>query len=312
MVHSASTRGISHRCVPQDRAAGGVAVCLLTSRLDAALHRAVAPGFPPDLQTHDLANRARSSMPCSSAIRPCVSNWATSCTGQGTRQPRPRIRSRPPRPCPSPSRSWLALVGAGTLLAWRDRHPDPREALHRLCSPLLLQVGRFSSCPDLHHLAGDPHLAIAGLSGRPRRAALPPRVRPHGRPSSRLFPGWSQARSLGRTDAVVPDGPHVHPGGTIRAADTPRESGAERVVVADYETRRVRDTWSRLPSSMRPLVARERGARPARFSDTHPAATCSYPRRLPHGLQPAHESGSAGERRRSGGTGSPAGRGATR
>ena len=73
----------------------------------------------------------------------------------------------PPTWTPWRAVAWV-VVAAGAVLAWRNRHPSPQEALLRFSGVyLLLQVGAlYMGGRDLHHLAqATPTLAItAGLA----------------------------------------------------------------------------------------------------------------------------------------------------
>ncbi|MCK6503576.1 glycosyltransferase family 39 protein [Myxococcota bacterium] len=149
-------------------------------------------------------------------------------------------------PGPSPLRlAGLALVLAGTALAWRDRHPTPAEALLRFTSLLLLlQLGLlWLVARDLHHLAmATPTLAIvAGLAlDRLAAVATPPRSPARARVALILALPLLIAgvRSLARTDAVVgqvavPTFPRA---GQAALADLLARHDVQRLLVADYES----------------------------------------------------------------------------
>jgi len=252
-----------------------LAVLVLTAPLwVAAIHRAVAPELPADLRTHDLGgqqwNRVLNALQLGrTPVREELGNiraWAGSPLAFLSRA----YGVEPTSDLLSPLRGlgWL-LVGAGALLAWRDRHPTPREALHRLCTVfLLLQVGLLLLVArDLHHLAqAAPTLAVvAGLSLDALAGHwTPPRGPRRAGAVLGLCLPWILAGSLAlwQTDALVNRVrvPTFTRGGQAALVSLLRESGAERVVVADYESYGVFET---LAPDLRvehawPLVARER------------------------------------------------------
>ena len=112
---------------------------------------------------------------------------------------------------PSPWRllGWL-LVGLGSLLAWRDRHPTPKTALLRLLSLALpLQIGAlWLAARDLHHLAMLAPLVAAwfGLAAEHLCALVtPPRSFARARLALLLALPWMLAgsRDALSTDAVL-------------------------------------------------------------------------------------------------------------
>jgi hypothetical protein len=151
-----------------------------------------------------------------------------------------------PSPGPSPWRvvGW-ALVGAGSLLAWRDRHATPQVALLRFMTvfvPLqlsaLLLVAR-----DLHHLASTAPmvaiwaaLAIDHLAGQvaPSRSLRRSLVG-----LALALPWvWSGAHALLQTDAVVDSItiPTFTERGQEALGKLLDDAGAQRVVLCDYES----------------------------------------------------------------------------
>lgn len=149
-------------------------------------------------------------------------------------------------PGPSPLRlAGLALVLAGTALAWRDRHPTPAEALLRFSSLLLvLQLGLlWLVARDLHHLAmATPTLVIvAGLAlDRLAAVATPPRSPARARVALILALPLLVAgvRSLARTDAVVGQVavPTFSQQGQAALATLLGRHDVQRLLVADYES----------------------------------------------------------------------------
>ena len=252
-----------------------LAVVVLTSPLwIAALHRALAPDLPADLRTHDLGGSqwARVLNALQMGRTPAreelgnVLSWAGDPLGFLARAYSVEGGGW------SPWRvvGWL-LLGGGAALAWRDRHPTPRLALHRLCTLFLIfQVGLLLLVArDLHHLAqAAPTLAIvAGLSidalaglrappGGPARARL----------ALLLALPWmvDGARTLWRTDPLIEriEVPTFTRSGQAALLRLVRDAGVERLVVADYETYGVFET---LAPELQvehawPLVAREHKA----------------------------------------------------
>lgn len=254
-----------------------VAVVVLTAPLwVAGLHRALAPDLPPDLHTHDLSgqqwDRVLNALKMGrTPVREELGNvvaWAgdpLAFLGRAYGVPHAGGAVGPAR-----GLGWLLLVG-GVGLAWKDRHPTPRQALHRFCSLLLvLQVGLLLLVArDLHHLAqAAPTLAIvAGLS-LDALAGLraPPRGPARARAALLLSLPWLLAgtATLWRTDGVVAriPVPTFTRAGQAALVALVEGAGTERLVVADYETYGVFET---LAPQVRvehlwPLVARERGA----------------------------------------------------
>ena len=191
-----------------------LACVLVTSPLwVAALHRAFAPELPADFHTHDLGGpqweRVRNALQLGrTPIREELGNaayWAGDPlgflaraygTGGGGWTPWRLV-------------GWLLLVG-GTALAWRDRHPTPRLALHRFCTVFLsFQLGlMLLVARDLHHLAQSaPLLAIVGGLSIDALAGLraPARGPVRARHALLLTLPWmfDGALTLWRTDALV-------------------------------------------------------------------------------------------------------------
>jgi hypothetical protein len=252
-----------------------VAVVVLTSPLwIAALHRAFAPDLPADLRTHDLSGsqwaRVLNALQLGETpVREGLGNilsWAGDPLGFLARAYGVEGGGW------SPWRAvgWL-LLGGGATLAWRDRHPTPRLALHRLCTLfLLLQVGLLLLIArDLHHLAqAAPTLAIvAGLSiDALAGLRAPPRGPARARLALVLALPWmvDGARTLWRTDALVERIaiPTFTRSGQAALVGLLRDAEVERLVVADYESYGVFET---LAPDLRvehawPLVAREHKA----------------------------------------------------
>ncbi len=137
-----------------------------------------------------------------------------------------------------------ALVAGGGIVAWRDRHPTPREALLRFCTVfLLLQVGLLLAVArDLHHLAqATPTLAIvAGLALDSLAGTVtPPRGFARARLAALLALPWMLAggSTLARTDAVVNrvSAPTFTASGQESLVALIRRNDVRRLVAADYE-----------------------------------------------------------------------------
>lgn len=252
-----------------------VAVIALTSPLwISALHRALAPELPVDLRTHDLSSsqwdRVLNALQLGETpVREGLGNilsWAGDPLGFLGRAYGVEGGGW------SPWRAvgWLLLWG-GAALAWRDRHPTPRLALHRLCTVFLIfQVGLLLLVArDLHHLAqAAPTLAIvAGLSiDALAGLRAPPRGPSRARLALLLALPWmlDGARTLRHTDDLVERiaVPTFTRSGQAALLGMLEAAGVERLVVADYESYGVFET---LAPGLRvehawPLVAREHKA----------------------------------------------------
>lgn len=136
------------------------------------------------------------------------------------------------------------FVAGGAALAWRDRHPTPRQALLRFTTVFLaLQVGLLLAIArDLHHLAQAAPTAavVAGLALDSLAGTVtPPRGFPRARLAGLLAVPWlvSGALTLKRTDAVVEQVPvpTFTESGQRALVELVRRNGVARLVAADYE-----------------------------------------------------------------------------
>ena len=137
-----------------------------------------------------------------------------------------------------------AIIAAGTVLAWRDRHPTPHLALLRFTSLLLvLQVGLLLVVArDLHHLAqAAPVLAVVGGLSLERLSAVitPPRSFSRARFALLLALPWmfAGASALWRTDRVVDTIPVATftERGQQAIVDLLRRNDVHRLVACSYE-----------------------------------------------------------------------------
>lgn len=138
---------------------------------------------------------------------------------------------------------WL-LVIAGAVLAWRDRHPTPSEALLRFMGLLVVVqvLGLWLVARDLHHLAMlAPMVAIfAGLALAQLGAiAAPPRSRARAALACGLALPWVVAgvQDAVHTDAVLAqiETPTFTERGQRALVELLRAEGVERLVASDYE-----------------------------------------------------------------------------
>ena len=224
-------------------------VALLTAPLWlAALHAGLAPEPPVQVRSHDFGGQQWQRVVAALTGGPAPAREGLGNLRTWALHPLGFFEVAYGAAAVAPSR-WRALgwgvVLAGLLLAWRGRHPTPRQALARFVSVLLpvqtlllLVVAR-----DLHHLAQvAPTFAIAAGLAADQLAALraPPRS------TRRAI--WAAAfcaplvvagaGDLLRTDAVVdsiavPTFTERGQGELVSLLDS---HGVERLVVADYES----------------------------------------------------------------------------
>jgi hypothetical protein len=140
--------------------------------------------------------------------------------------------------------SW-ALITAGAILGWRDRHPTPRLALLRFCTVLLiLQTSvLFWVARDLHHLAQTtPVLAIVSGLAIEQLASLRTPRRSYARVQLTALLCLplvvTGVRDLIQTDPVMKtiSVPTWTRAGQSQLQELITESKVERLVVSDYES----------------------------------------------------------------------------
>jgi hypothetical protein len=224
-------------------------VVLLTAPLWlAALHAGLAPEPPVQVRSHDFGGQQWQRVVLALTGGPAPAREGLGNLRTWALHPLGFFEVAYGAAAAVPSR-WRALgwgvVLAGLLLAWRGRHPTPRQALARFVSVLLpvqtltlLVVAR-----DLHHLAQvAPTFAIAAGLAADQLAALraPPR--------SRRRAIWAAvfcaplvvagAGDLLRTDRVVDSisVPTFTERGQRELVSLLDSHGVERLVVADYES----------------------------------------------------------------------------
>jgi len=224
------------------------AVLLTSPLLIAGLHHALAVPDTPHIISHDTIDMQLSRVMNALTGGPSQSRESVAALWAWLGDPSTFLQTAwgaQSQGSTAPLR-WLgwALVLAGGLSAWRDRHPTPHLALLRLCGLfLVLQVGLvWVVAKDMHHLGMATPVAaiVAGLSLDALLSQwTPPRSPRRAAAALLLAVPWMIAGSLAlqRTDAALGtiERPSVTRTGQQSVAQLLRRNAVTRVVLIDYE-----------------------------------------------------------------------------